>query len=581
MKRAKLPINRTAARAADEAIREETSGRALSPTNSADANLRKKWLDAYAAAGGVTEQAHSATPLKSAAKQCPVFHIELQYRYVNMQPVAGAKYVVASNTGAKLYSGILDADGRGVIHGVPEEHRTFVYYFHRDPLPYEPTTKPSEKPSEEATKSIFETIISWIWGTLQGDFNPDPSMSQIAVNTVLGLIPLVDQALDIRDIIAGLKHIIEYYQEDEVTQNSHPDILGLSHEVWLWLGVFLIALGCIPELGSLIKGVLKAIINYLSRLGKRVADLDPAQIRRLWETLVKVLNDLGMGNANDWLKAMPGKLDGWMAEAATKIKAALDAIDSLVKRLEGHLNDWIVKKLLTEEEITSVSSGLKRFKQALAKAYSRLDVMKAKVNAWIREQLEHIFPGSHKFEQQGIASTIDNPHTNTRVQESVPVPDLILPPLHANNLVKNYWKEWPEGVRQAYMDAQRVVEGSSALVRKMSDAELDAIQRFKKGQATIEEVFPKGAEGNKAFALDRRYEFSKAERNASDGYEATLEIPLNSGLREYLLQNMIPDKLGGKMPADLKDLPRFKLEQDGYTILIPRAQMSILVKYIR
>jgi hypothetical protein len=375
--------------------------------------------------------------------------------------------------------------------------------------------------------------------------------------------------LDIRDIIAGIKHLVSFYQEDEQTQKKHPDVLGLSHELWLWLNVFIIALGCIPELGSAIKGILKQIISSMQKAGKKIAHLEPRELRAIWESVVKVLNDYGFGHANEWLAAFPGKLDGWMAEATQKVRAALDAIGSIVALVEEQLKGWLARKILDQDEITAIATRLRSFRDAFSKIYSRLEEMKAKVGNWIREQISNLLPGSHKFEKPGAAGGL-----NTRVQESVPAPALHLPPLHANNLIKKHWPQWSDEVKRLYMEAQQAVSDAPALVRKMSEKEFEAIQRFKKGEASLGDVFPAGKEGNKAFALGRVYSFKKEERNLKAGYEKILEFRLEGGLREFLLQNMVPDRLVGGIPAELKNMPRFKLEQDGFTILIPKSLWS-------
>ncbi|WNG23541.1 hypothetical protein F0U62_05470 [Cystobacter fuscus] len=578
MKRVRLPINQNAALSADAALERNTYS---NPNGATTQSRRDAWINAYAAAGGEVEEVDGkSTSVGQLVKSCPINNIELRYLRADGAPVANAQYVVRSLQGDILYKGSLDANGYALIRNVPYEHTSFVYYFHKDSQPYTVTRGPSARPDEQETQDILDSILDWIWGTLQGDFNENQSTSQIVVNTVLGLIPLVDQALDVRDIIAGIKHLVSFYQEDESQQRKHADVLGLSHELWLWINVFIIAIGCIPELGSAIKGVLKLIINRMQKAGKKIAMLEPHQVREIWEAVVKVLNDYGFGNANKWLMDFSGKLDGWMAEATEKIRHALDATKSMVTFAQNRFNGWLADALLSEAQRTSILTRLQKFQDALSKIYSRLEKMKAEVNAWIREQVSNLISGSHKFEKKGTATSAGGGHVNTRVQEKAPAPDLHNPPLHANNSIKKYWDQWPEAVHRRYMEAQKAVEHSATLVRKMSAAELAAIQGSKKGSTTLQDVFPPGKEGNKAFALGRVYEFKKGERNLQEGYEEILNVRLDGGLREYLLQNMVPDRLPGKMPAEFKDLPRFKLEQDGFTILIPKTAWSVFVKYI-
>jgi hypothetical protein len=43
---------------------------------------------------------------------------------------------------------------------------------------------------------------SWLWGTVQGAFNEKSSLSQIIVDAVIGMIPLVGDVTAVRDLIA-------------------------------------------------------------------------------------------------------------------------------------------------------------------------------------------------------------------------------------------------------------------------------------------------------------------------------------------------------------------------------------------
>ncbi|HYO55260.1 hypothetical protein [Archangium sp.] len=408
MRRVKLPLNQQAARIANEKIRAPASN-----------VLREKWLDAYSAAGGMVEnETPSQRTPKSPIQPCTLGYIELQYLHVDATPVCGARYEIRSPEGQLLYEGKLDGSGRVRINGVPREQSSFLFHFEGDPARYTPHKKPSQKPDPDATRSMVEGVGRWLWGTLQGDFNKNPSMSQIAVNTLLGLIPLVDQALDLRDIIAGLKDIIEYYTEDEDQQKKHSSILGLSYEVWLWLNIFIIAMGCIPELGSAIKGVFKGLVAFLVDAGKKVDGLNPRQVQALWEKLVRILNHFGKGNAHEWLKQLPGKIDGWMDEAVKKIRTCLDTIESLLKQAEEHANSWFVRWIVDTNVLDKFTARLRRFRSAVHKAYVRLDSMKAQVNQWLRDQFSKILPGKHLFPQPGSTGG-----RHTRIQHEELPPD--------------------------------------------------------------------------------------------------------------------------------------------------------------
>lgn len=82
----------------------------------------------------------------------------------------------------------------------------------------------------------------WLWGALQGDFNKNPTNGQLIVGGLISLIPLVDQACDVRDVIANCITL----SDEQARQDN---------ENWIALG--LTCIGFVPEFGSAIKTVAK------------------------------------------------------------------------------------------------------------------------------------------------------------------------------------------------------------------------------------------------------------------------------------------------------------------------------------
>jgi hypothetical protein len=440
MRRAKLPLNPAAVRIANA-----RAGRKLSPTDPADAHRRRQWMDDYLAAGGQVEGSDSLSsspPLVTPIVPCQQ-QFDLQYLYSDFKPVPGAGFHAYSvdrlgkKDGIFEKKGVLNDSGTFRVENVPDI-QGMVYYFEADPRPLEikPGRKTAAQPDKNAATSALDEVGNWIWGTVQGDFNKDQSISQIAVNALLGLIPVVDQALDVRDIIAGLKHLLEFYalsDQEQEDKGKYPDSLELSYETWLWLNLFLIAIGSIPILGSAVKGVLKAIIRYLQDAGKVTGKLSTTQIQRLWELAVSTLNHFSVGNAAKWLDELPSKLSGHMNDAARSIKAGLDAIQKMVTEAsaaaKAHAGKWYSNWLLTNDDAAKVIARCEQMQKALSRAYKRLDDMKTKINSWLNEQVSGMLPGKHKSVSPGAVNT-EIP--NRRIQQETPPPD-ILPPLGTGN----------------------------------------------------------------------------------------------------------------------------------------------------
>jgi len=91
-----------------------------------------------------------------------------------------------------------------------------------------------------------ETLLSIIWGAMQGEFNEDPTGKQIMADIAINFIPIVGQACDARDIAACLHKLINE---------------GRVSEMMVWVTLLLTAIGCIPYAGDVVKGALKAIIK--------------------------------------------------------------------------------------------------------------------------------------------------------------------------------------------------------------------------------------------------------------------------------------------------------------------------------
>jgi len=180
--------------------------------------------------------------------------------------------------------------------------------------------------------------------------------------------------------------------EDEAARARHERVLGIPYEVWLWLNVFIIAIGCVPEVGSAVKGVLRVLIESLVELSKKAGGLQPSQLQELWARLVKVLGRFGIHEARAaaWLKQLPDELAGWMNQATGKIRTALNAIQNLLSQAEDMALSRYAEWLLDQGKVRQLVDGIRRIRKAVQETYARLDGMKAEVNAWLRELLGRV-----------------------------------------------------------------------------------------------------------------------------------------------------------------------------------------------
>lgn len=82
----------------------------------------------------------------------------------------------------------------------------------------------------------------WLWGALQGDFNKSPTTGQVITGGIISLIPIVDQACDVRDLVANCLDL----SDAEARQDSAK-----------WMALGLTCVGFVPEFGSAVKTVAK------------------------------------------------------------------------------------------------------------------------------------------------------------------------------------------------------------------------------------------------------------------------------------------------------------------------------------
>lgn len=106
-----------------------------------------------------------------------------------------------------------------------------------------------EKPEEMG-------IGEWIWGALSGDFEENRSAGQIGFDMVVSLIPLVDTVCDIRDLCANIR---AYRKEP-------------NNKLILFF-IALTIIGFIPEIGSIVKGVVKILFVYIRKYLKDVSEI--------------------------------------------------------------------------------------------------------------------------------------------------------------------------------------------------------------------------------------------------------------------------------------------------------------------
>ncbi|TMO56963.1 polymorphic toxin type 15 domain-containing protein [Pseudoalteromonas phenolica] len=322
--------------------------------------------------------------------------IELAYNYQDGSSVQNAPYEVRLDDGTVL-TGQLDQNGQAQLQNVPPGQFTVVYG--EDTRAYQPENTTSPNPlygqiSAHTAKQMAESgntaqlhqaqsIASqageWLWGTLQGDFNQNPSTSQIVIGTIISMIPVVDQIMDVRDIMANVMLLTD----DDKANDSDA-----------WIAFTLTGIGLIPLFGSAIKGVGKVVIK------NPAAGLD---------TAIAVMRKIGKGDPVTYLRALNWHDIGKQAagEVTDKINGLRDALKEITDSL-------ILRHTLPDEALAGMQTTLRQ-----------LDDITPKVTQGMQQAAQEIGQKVNKAldDYQGIkpsSGVVGQPHLSVAKQLDAP-----------------------------------------------------------------------------------------------------------------------------------------------------------------
>ncbi|MBU2894370.1 hypothetical protein KO495_13730 [Colwellia sp. D2M02] len=284
-----------------------------------------------------------------ASLTAPTQDIELEYSYQDGDPVQNAPYTLILKDGTEL-TGTLDTSGKATLSGMPPGQFTVQYGEDaRDYAPIENTT-PNPLYGQITPKAAIEMVESgdtsllsdaadiaagagdWLWGTLQGDFNKNPSTSQIVVGTIISMIPVIDQVMDVRDVCANVMLLTD--------DNETNDTAG-------WIALALTGIGFVPVIGSAIKGVGKVIIENAGEV------LTPA---------LAVLRELGKGDPIKFLRDID-----WADLAKQATDLIKEKVIAIKDALDGIISSYSMKLLLPNSAIDSIASMSQKLGEVLPK----------------------------------------------------------------------------------------------------------------------------------------------------------------------------------------------------------------------
>lgn len=162
---------------------------------------------------------------------------------------------------------------------------------------------------------MSDEALDWFFGLVEGDFNEDPSASQIIVGTVIGCIPVIGQIMDVRDIVANVKKL-----------DDDPD------DTLLWVALVVTLVGLIPGAGDLVKGVFRFVLKFLRKGG----DDAVGAIR----SVLAFLRGRGYGDPVRYLKNLP-----WQKLSDESRSLFKKVMFGFIEGIETLRTGWLTKRL--------------------------------------------------------------------------------------------------------------------------------------------------------------------------------------------------------------------------------------------
>jgi len=174
-------------------------------------------------------------------------------------------------------------------------------------------------------KAVCAEVGTWTWGTVQGAFNEKASLTQIIVDAVIGMIPLVGDATAARDLIA----VVIGLSVDEEKRNSK----------WEWILLVVLLFALIPVFGGVIKGVGRITIKIGKEAAGLVGAARAAHLQSGAKELVEFLNRIGVKNAEKWLLAL--RIGEHTGELVGKFTKLITTIDKILLAGRGRLTNFL------------------------------------------------------------------------------------------------------------------------------------------------------------------------------------------------------------------------------------------------
>ncbi|KAA0180132.1 hypothetical protein FX016_16200 [Cupriavidus gilardii] len=219
-------------------------------------------------------------------------------------------------------------------------------------------------------QAICADVGSWTWGTVKGAFNEKATFSQIIVDAVIGMIPLLGDVTAARDIIAVTIGLVDDPKKRE--------------DVWEWVLLVVLIVALIPVVGGVVKGVGRLVVK-LAKEGRALEGA--ARSRHVAEAAadtIAFLNRIGTKNAEQWLGQLSFKK--YQAEILERFSALMNRMHTVLGDMKKQAGAIAPASLL--QRVEGIRHGIKELadlgNQMIPKAIKELDQQLREIQAFVR-----------------------------------------------------------------------------------------------------------------------------------------------------------------------------------------------------
>ena len=220
---------------------------------------------------------------------------------------------------------------------------------------------------ESQFKQISSEVAGWLWGTVQGAWNEKQTVSQIIVDAVIGMIPLVGQGTAVRDLLAVSTGLAENPEKREDT--------------WQWVLFAVLLLALIPVMG----GVLKGVGRLTLRAAKEAAE-NSAKLASMADDMVAFLNRMGHKDAVQWLRQLD--FVQYEAQLLERSKAFCDTVILAIHRYALRF-----QAVLPASFVQRMQSMAKGFEQVKLAADKMIPQALKDLNGYLKKIQAHLIAG--------------------------------------------------------------------------------------------------------------------------------------------------------------------------------------------